>query len=71
MEELDAVEEEALFSFSLPQPEAIGIPMLQIKEVGSLLPRLLVCFCVCVCGRCALVLLRTLPTLCATMARYW
>ena len=34
MEELDAVEVDALFRFSLPQPEPIGIPVLQIKDVG-------------------------------------
>ena len=33
MEELDAVELEAPFSFTLPQPEKLGIPVLQIKEV--------------------------------------
>jgi len=33
MEEVEAVEEEAAFTFTLPQPEPIGIPVLQIKEV--------------------------------------
>ena len=39
MEELDAVELEAPFSFTLPQPEKLGIPVLQIKEVRALTNR--------------------------------
>ena len=34
MEKLDEVVEETLFAFSLPQPEPIGIPVLQVKEVA-------------------------------------
>ncbi len=35
MEELEEVEEEAAFTFTLPQPEPIGMPVLQIKDVSG------------------------------------